>query len=138
MIICTVAIISACHIHQPAPTQRLRKRIRLTIRVLVAIIILCLPLAKNLSSLDLVGTTTSLTWIALVVEIWGTSRRGDRFWSNAPRLYEAAKKRKGVKKTSGGGDSPTETVVERGGESDVSTLAEVGPGQDSVPAYWCG
>lgn len=94
-----------------------------------------------MSSVDLIGTTTGLTCFALAVETWGTSRQGERFWSNDPRQYVLGRLKKVAVWKPGGdheGQAPTEALLERGGESEVSTLADVGPGGDSVPAYWCG
>ncbi|KAK5382340.1 hypothetical protein LTR20_006027 [Exophiala xenobiotica] len=76
-----MALISFCHIHKRVPKARLRKRPRLVVRVCIAIIIICLPLADSLSSLDLITITTALVCLVLALDLFGMSCEGDKFWT---------------------------------------------------------
>ncbi|KIW99417.1 uncharacterized protein Z518_11405 [Rhinocladiella mackenziei CBS 650.93] len=77
----SMALISFCHIHKRLAKTRLRKRPRLMIRVGVATIIICLPLADSLTSLDLISITTTLVLFVLVLDLFGNSCEGDKFWT---------------------------------------------------------
>ena len=78
----SVSIISLSHIHKKLPNARLMKRPRLAIRCCVAIIIICLPLARDrLSSLDLISITTALIVFVLCLDLFGNSCSGDQFWT---------------------------------------------------------
>ncbi|KIW12279.1 hypothetical protein PV08_09556 [Exophiala spinifera] len=82
-LICMAAI-SLSHIHKRVNTKgktRLRKRPRLVFRVCVAAVIICLPLAKSLSSLSLISITTALVFSVLALDLFGMSRKGDKFWT---------------------------------------------------------
>lgn len=83
-----IALISATHKHIRRPTQRIRKIYRLLFRLAVAIVWVCLPLAKGLNSLDLIGTTAAMTALVLAVDIYGMSCTDDPFFSMAERTYE--------------------------------------------------
>ena len=72
--------ISLSHIHKDFDGQRLPKRIRLPIRVAVALILICLPLAESLSSLQLIATTTGLVIFVLLVDLYGSTSVHDTFW----------------------------------------------------------
>ncbi|KAG8872640.1 hypothetical protein FRB98_009501 [Tulasnella sp. 332] len=108
----SMAAISACHVHTPIDTQRFRKRTRLAFRVVIATIWLCLPLAKSLNSLQLIGTTTGLTVLVLAVDVWGQSCWEDSFWCGEECKYRA--KRRAMSGISAGADSE---------RSESSTLA---------------
>lgn len=73
-----LAIIAGSHTHRKIPNQRIKKHLRLLFRVAVAVIIICLPLAK-LNSLQLVATTTALTLCVLVLELVGSTCWGESF-----------------------------------------------------------
>ncbi|EXJ93346.1 hypothetical protein A1O1_01738 [Capronia coronata CBS 617.96] len=77
----SMAVISFCHIHKRLANARLRKRPRLAIRVGVAVVIICLPLADSLSSLDLISITTALVFFVLALDLFGNSCEGDGFWT---------------------------------------------------------
>jgi hypothetical protein len=77
----SMAVISFCHIHKKIPNARLLKRPRLAIRVCIGIIIICLPLAHHLSSLDLISITTALVVLVLILDLYGNSCADDRFWT---------------------------------------------------------
>ncbi|EME48450.1 hypothetical protein DOTSEDRAFT_161978 [Dothistroma septosporum NZE10] len=68
-----MALVSMSHVHREHEGIRLLKKKRLLIRILVAIILICLPLAKHLNSIDLVGTVTGLIVFLLVTELGATS-----------------------------------------------------------------
>jgi hypothetical protein len=72
-------IISFCHVHRKVIGQRWRKRSRLIFRTAIAIIIACLPMAHELSSIGLIGTTCSFMVLVVFIEIWGTSCIQDSF-----------------------------------------------------------
>ncbi|RMZ78266.1 hypothetical protein DV737_g3985, partial [Chaetothyriales sp. CBS 132003] len=76
-----MGIISFCHIHKKLDGARLLKRPRLAIRATVSIIIICLPLAHNLTSLDLISITCSLTIFILCIDLYGNSCHGQQFWT---------------------------------------------------------
>jgi hypothetical protein len=71
-----LSIISATHTHRKIPNQRLRKETRLLFRVLVAVVIITLPKA-HMNSLQLVATTTGLVVAVLILELEGSSCRGE-------------------------------------------------------------
>ena len=75
-----VAAISMSHIHKEFEGQRIAKRYRLVLRVAVAIVLICLPLAHDLSSLELISTTTALVALVLTVELYGSTSVLDGFW----------------------------------------------------------
>ncbi|KAK5072450.1 hypothetical protein LTR64_005079 [Lithohypha guttulata] len=81
-------IISFCHIHKKIPNPRLTKNIRLIIRLCVVVILACIPLAHHLTSLSLIGITTSLFLLVLILDIFGNSCPGDQFftggWGSSP------------------------------------------------------
>lgn len=69
-----MGVISLCHSHKhPEGGTRLTKRTRLTMRFVVVLILILLPLAHGLNSLDLVGTVTALLVVSLIVELWAAS-----------------------------------------------------------------
>lgn len=61
------------HVYKDIPNQRLSKYTRLVSRFVIALIILFLPFAHGLDSLELIATTTCLTVFSLAVEIYGAS-----------------------------------------------------------------
>lgn len=65
-----MAIISLSHVHKEHKGVRLSKKFRLGFRLAIAVVIICLPLAKGLDSLELVGTVTGLLVLLLVTELW--------------------------------------------------------------------
>ncbi|OAG40414.1 hypothetical protein AYO21_05314 [Fonsecaea monophora] len=77
----SMTLLSYCHVHKTLENPRLRKVPRLVIRSCIAIAILLLPLAKHLSSISLIGTTTALVLLVLTIDIFGMSCTGDRFWT---------------------------------------------------------
>lgn len=76
-----MALISFCHIHKKIPNARLLKRPRLAVRVCIGIVIICLPLAHSLNSLDLISITTALVFFVLVLDLYGNSCAGEKFWT---------------------------------------------------------
>lgn len=77
----SMGILSFCHIHKTVPGARLKKRPRLLIRACIALSIICLPLAKNLTSLQLISITTGLVTLSLIADLFGNSFAGDHFWT---------------------------------------------------------
>jgi low temperature requirement protein LtrA len=77
----TMALISFCHVHKKLRRLHIRKRVRLVIRCCIAVVIICLPLAHDLNSLDLISITTSLVVLVLILDIFGNSCQGNNFWT---------------------------------------------------------
>ena len=75
-----MSLISLSHEHKEFEGQRLKKNFRLGVRLSVAVILVCLPLAHHLNSLELVGTTTSLIIFTLAVDLWGSTDKNAEFW----------------------------------------------------------
>ena len=76
------------HVHKEIEGLRLKKRWRLLGRFTVAIILICLPLAESLDSLELVGTITALIVFCLVLEMWACSSCNDSLcWRSSPCKY---------------------------------------------------
>ncbi|KXT10484.1 hypothetical protein AC579_8880 [Pseudocercospora musae] len=59
---------------------RVTKKFRLIFRISVAIILICLPLAHSLDSLDLIGTVTGLLVLLLCLELWAASNVHDKLF----------------------------------------------------------
>ncbi len=77
-----VAFISVSHIHKEIEGQRIPKKYRLAVRAALSIILLCLPLAHELSSLELISTTTGLVALAMSVDLYGSTSVHDDFWKD--------------------------------------------------------
>ena len=75
-----MSVISMTHVHKEFDGQRIRKRFRVPLRLAVAVILILLPLAKALSSLGLISTTTGLIVLTLMVEVYGSTDKNDPFW----------------------------------------------------------
>lgn len=85
-----MSIISASHIHKVFDGQRIGKKYRIPNRVAVSIILICLPLARSLSSLQLTSTTTGLVVYVLMVDVYGSTSIYDNFWRcTSPCKYQA-------------------------------------------------
>lgn len=68
-----MGMIALSHVHKEAPGLRLKKRWRLMTRFSIAIVLICLPLADKLNSLELIGIVTALIVFVLVTELWASS-----------------------------------------------------------------
>lgn len=86
----SMSLISLSHVHKEFAGQRIRKQYRLPLRFAVAIILICLPLAEHLSSLELVSTTTGLVVLVLMVDVYGSTDRRDSFWKCSTSCRYAA------------------------------------------------
>nr|OQO25053.1 hypothetical protein B0A51_07432 [Rachicladosporium sp. CCFEE 5018] len=71
-----MTLISLSHIHKSPTNIRFPKKKRLAYRIAVAIILILLPLAESLNSLELVGTVTALVLFLLFCELWACSCAG--------------------------------------------------------------
>lgn len=71
----SMTLISFAHIHKKVDKQRIMKRPRLIVRLAVAIVLICLPMADGLTSLQLIATTTGLIVFVLMIEIWERLRK---------------------------------------------------------------
>lgn len=76
----SMGIISMTHIHKDIQCARLKKWHRLTVRSVVSIIIMCLPAAAHLNSLELISIVASLLLFDLIVELYGITRVDDSFF----------------------------------------------------------
>lgn len=75
-----MSIISLCHVHKEFDGERVQKRYRISVRLAVAAILIFLPLADSLSSLQLVSITTGLVVLTLMVDVYGSTSVHDEFW----------------------------------------------------------
>ena len=75
-----IGIISLCHVHKEFDGERIAKRYRLSVRLSVAIILIFLPLADAVSSLQLVSITTGLVLLTLMIDVYGSTSIHDEFW----------------------------------------------------------
>ncbi|KAL8665487.1 MAG: hypothetical protein Q9202_002192 [Teloschistes flavicans] len=94
-----MSVISFCHVHKKFEGQRVTKRSRLGLRVAVVVVIICLPLAESLNSLQLVSTTTGLIGLVLAFDLYGCTYVGESFlrdgrkckyWADCPRKRRRA------------------------------------------------
>lgn len=69
----SMGLISISHVHKEIPGLRLKKRWRLLFRFAIALVLICLPLAEKLDSVELVGTVTGLIVFTLGTELWASS-----------------------------------------------------------------
>ncbi|KAG8748183.1 hypothetical protein FRC12_013902 [Ceratobasidium sp. 428] len=73
-----LALIGATHRGlDPTGTSRLGRHTQIAFRVAVGVIIICLPLAKSLSPLNMLGASAGLTGFLVVEETYGKLRRGE-------------------------------------------------------------
>lgn len=75
-----MGLISASHVHKVFEGQRIKKKTRLLNRIVVAIVLICLPLAESINSLQLVSVTTGLVVYVLMVDVYGSTSIYDDFW----------------------------------------------------------
>lgn len=68
-----MGVISISHVHRDIDGLRLTKKHRLVGRFAIAIIMILLPLAEHLTSVELLGVVTALLVALLVLELWATS-----------------------------------------------------------------
>jgi low temperature requirement protein LtrA len=78
-----MGLISVSHVHKEIEGLRLKKRYRLTGRYVICIILILLPLARGLDSLELVGIVTALIFVALVLELWACSSSNECPWTRS-------------------------------------------------------
>lgn len=87
-----MGVISMTHVHKDPPIGvRIKKRYRLANRAVVCVIFFCLPLAHELSSLQLVSVTTGMVIWVLLVELWGVSCPGESFFGEKRQCQYTAK-----------------------------------------------
>lgn len=70
-----LGVISLSHVHVDSNQLNLKKRYRLGLRGLICLVILFLPLAPTLNSLQLIGLVTALLWFVIAVETWGNATK---------------------------------------------------------------
>jgi hypothetical protein len=92
ILLTVIGIISLTHIHkEPAGRIRIRKWYRLCNRLAVCAILICLPIANDLNSLSLISITTSLLAYVLIVELWGSTCKGDSIFGEGQKCNYTAK-----------------------------------------------
>ena len=85
----SMGVISLTHVHKKLTQARLYKRPRLAARAAVSVVIICLPLAHELNSLDLIAITTCLTIGVLILDLYGNSAQGSSFWTGGVVSHRA-------------------------------------------------
>jgi hypothetical protein len=108
--------IAISHDHKTIPGQRLQKRHRLAVRFAVAIVLILLPLAGDLNSLDLVGLTTALVAFVLAVDYWGSTSMKESFWNDRRKCEYTAEcrlLRKDLEEIKSGGVLDVEELARR-------------------------
>ena len=86
----SVGLISLCHEHKEFDGQRIDKKYRIPVRFSVAVVLICLPLADSLNSLQLIAVTTSLVVFTLSIDVYGGTSIHENFWrSNRQCKYRA-------------------------------------------------
>ena len=82
--------IALTHDHKTyGDTHRLKKLHRLVVRFAIAIILVCLPLAEALNSLQLVATVMCLVLAVLIVDLLGSTVKGESMWRDKSRCSYA-------------------------------------------------
>ncbi|KAK4507404.1 hypothetical protein PRZ48_001139 [Zasmidium cellare] len=109
-----MALISVSHVHRQHEGIRLTKKFRLMARLAVAIVIICLPLAEHLNSLDLVGTVTGLLVLLLITELWAASNVHEKLFGRTRPCKYTGRCPKGM----------LLEIVKNGGQVDVEGLSE--------------
>ena len=117
-----MGVISLSHVHKEVETLRLKKRYRIAWRFCIAIVLVCIPLADNLNSLELVGTVTALIVIALATELWAASCCEESCTGRS----------KPAKYTGMCGRTKVQALVQDGREVDVGALASNNGSQDGL------
>jgi low temperature requirement protein LtrA len=85
----SMGVISLSHTHKTPPNIRLTKSKRLAVRSGIAMVIIMLPLAGNLDSVQILGTVTGLVFFALFCELWACSLVGSKLWTGRQRINYA-------------------------------------------------
>lgn len=110
-----MGVIALSHVHKESPGLRLKKRWRLGCRFGVALVLICLPLAERLNSLELIGIVTGLVVFVLTLELWASSCCDEKlFQRSTPCKYFGQC-----------GKRQMATLVQGGEEVDIGDLADV-------------
>jgi hypothetical protein len=116
-----MGFISLSHIHKAPSTIRFGKSKRLAIRFCVAIVLILLPLADRLNSVQLLGTVTGLVVFTLVTELWACSCTESKlFEREKPCKYMAKCSKKDLLK-----------VIKEGTKIDIDELGDSSKHKDS-------
>jgi hypothetical protein len=116
--------IALAHDHKIIDNLRFPKRHRLALRISVAVILLCLPLASALTSLQMIATSTGLVVLVLVVDLYGSTCTSDSFWKDETRCRYSAECQLGKKDLE---------EVKTGGLSGVLEISRRNVGEKGVP-----
>ncbi|KAM3077358.1 hypothetical protein ACMFMG_006708 [Clarireedia jacksonii] len=121
-----MGIISLTHIHKESESGgiRLAKKYRFLNRLIVCIILICLPLAHHLTSLQLISIVTGLVIWVLLLELWGMSCPQESFFGEKQQCKYTARCK--VSKRD------LEETVKRGLVVNVRDLGEQGRGEKGV------
>jgi low temperature requirement protein LtrA len=119
-----MSIISLTHLHKKTDGQRIGKRYRLAVRLGAAVILVFLPLAHGLNSLELVSISTSLVALALMVELYGSTSRHDSFWKDCRVCKYSADCQ--IKK------KDLETAVKTGQKIEITEITKDSKGEKGV------
>lgn len=112
------------HVHKEFEGQRIRKRYRVISRISVAIVLVCLPLADKLNSLQMISTTTGLVAFTLIIDLYGSTSIHDTFWKDRRKCKYRADCH--MKK------SDVETAVKTGQKIEVLKLSKGDKGEKGV------
>lgn len=112
------------HVHKDVAGARLKKSHRLVVRFMVAIILICLPTAHHLNSVELVSVVTGLVWFVLVVDLYGLSKKGVKLFGRHGRCAYTA--------DCGMRTKDLEHAVKTGEAVNIEALAEKEKGQKGL------
>ncbi|EMC94464.1 hypothetical protein BAUCODRAFT_124086 [Baudoinia panamericana UAMH 10762] len=117
-----MGLISLAHVHKEISGLRLKKRYRLAWRFCIAIVLILLPLAEDLDSIELVGTVTALIVFALGTELWAASSCQEKWCERSRPCQYVGRCGKGK----------LHAVLMEGKNVDVSQLASGNNSQDGL------
>ena len=118
--------IALTHDHKDTAGQRLGKVPRLVVRFAVAVVLICLPLAESLHSLQLIATVACLVVAVLFVDLLGSTARGESVWRDRSRCEYAADcklKRKDIEELADGGGTLRDLAAKDIGEKGGATVS---------------
>ena len=118
--------IALTHDHRDFAGQRIGKMHRLVVRFAVAIVLVCLPLAEALNSLQLIATVACLVLAVLFVDLLGSTVRGDSLWNDRSRCEYAADcklKHKDIEELASGGGTLRDLAARDVGEKGGATMS---------------
>ncbi|KAF2721882.1 hypothetical protein K431DRAFT_65128 [Polychaeton citri CBS 116435] len=120
-----MGLISISHLHKETKGLRLGKKYRLVLRFAVAIVLILLPLAEGLNSLQLIGTVTGLISFVLICELWACSSYGDKLMQRGEQCHYVGRCNKKQLRALANGEATlsSETLVSESGQEGGMSLA---------------